>query len=56
MWNPYTGTTTIDGIDHASKRTACYAPFPWIMLGGKWQALFLFEAKKYIRLKNYQPF
>ena len=30
-WEPIhkCGTTTIDGLDHASKRTACYAPFPW---------------------------
>ena len=38
------GTTTIDGLDHASKRTACYALFPWIRLK-KWPAPFLFEAK-----------
>jgi hypothetical protein len=39
------GTTTIDGLDHASKRTACYALFPWIIF--KMASL---RAKKYIRL------
>ena len=38
------GTTTIDGLDHAS---ACYALFPWNRLK-KWPAPFFLREKIYI--------
>ena len=53
------GTTTIDGLDHASKRTACYAPFPWIIfnrLEKKFPALFLFEAQKIYKVEKLPSF